>query len=75
MEDRTNATRINMTIDQLNLFDIKSSPIQGNTVLWDGKRMSIDEAIKWASLRVKLAPSFSKYRDALEFLIEAKGKT
>ena len=75
MADRTTPTRINMTIDQLNLFEIKSSLIQGNTVLWDGKRMPLDEAIKWASLRVKLAPSFSKYREALEFLIEAKGKT
>jgi hypothetical protein len=60
---------------QLNLFDKKTNLIEGNTVLWDGKRMSLDEAIKWAKLRVQLAPSFSKYRDALEFLLEAKGKT
>jgi hypothetical protein len=43
------------------------------SVIWDGKKMPIDEAIKWAKLRVKLAPSFSKYQEALEFLIQTKG--
>jgi hypothetical protein len=42
------------------------------SVIWDGKKMPIDEAIKWAKLRVKLAPSFPKYQEALEFLQKAK---
>ena len=56
-------------INQLSLFE---NTIIGNTVLWDGKRISLDEAIKWAKLRVKLAPSFPKYQQALEFLQKAK---
>jgi hypothetical protein len=58
---------------QMNLFDKQVSPIQGNTVLWDGKRMPLDEAIKWAKLQVRLAPSFPKYRETLDFLLQAKG--
>jgi hypothetical protein len=42
------------------------------SVIWDGKKMPIDEAIKWAKLRVKLAPSFPKYQEALECLQKAK---
>jgi hypothetical protein len=60
--------------NQLTLFEMQNNIIQGNTVIWDGKKMSIDEAIKWAKLRLSLAPSFSKYRDALDFLIKAKNE-
>lgn len=58
---------------QIDLFD--KPPIAGNTIIWDGKKMSLDEAIKWAKLRVQLAPSFQKYREALDYLLKAKGKT
>ena len=32
---------------QLALFELQNNPVQGNTVLWDGKRIPLDEAIKW----------------------------
>ena len=56
---------------QIPLFELQNT-INGNSVIWDGKKMPIDEAIKWAKLRVKLAPSFTKYQLALEYLIKAK---
>ena len=59
--------------DQLALFEIQPSPVFGSTVIWDGKRIPIDEAIKWAKLQVRLAPSFPKYARKLEFLLKAKG--
>ena len=72
---KTNQGVQSMSDIQLALFELQTSPVQGNTVLWDGKRISLDEAIKWASLRVKLAPSFPKYRDALDYLLNAQRKT
>jgi hypothetical protein len=61
-----------MNKTQLSLFEMQNNLIHGNTVLWDGKRIPLDEAIKWAKLKVKLAPSFTKYQNALEFLQKAK---
>ena len=58
---------------QIPLFSNTNILIQGNFVIWDGKRIGLDEAIKWARLKVKLAPSFPKYQEALEFLLKAKG--
>jgi hypothetical protein len=61
--------------NQLALFDLKPSPVFGSTVIWDGKRVPIDDAIKLAKLQVNLAPSFPKYRRKLEFLMSAKGSS
>lgn len=58
--------------NQLTLFEIQPSPVFSSTVIWDGKRIPIDEAIKWAKLQVSLAPSFPKYARKLEFLLNAK---
>jgi hypothetical protein len=54
---------------QIPLFEMQNTM---KSVIWDGKKMPIDEAIKWAKLRVKLAPSFPKYQEALEYLQKAK---
>ena len=43
------------------------------TIIWDNKKMPIDEAIKLVKLQIKLAPSFHKYRHALDYLLELKG--
>jgi len=54
---------------QLPLFDQQNTK---NSVIWDGKKMSLDEAIKWAKLQVKLAPSFPQYQQTLEYLLKTK---
>ena len=44
------------------------------SVIWDGKKIPIDDAIKFVKLQIKLAPSFSKYKRSLEYLTEIKAK-
>lgn len=42
------------------------------TVIWDGKKIAIDDAIKLVRLQIKLAPSFPRYKRTLEYLMELK---
>ena len=52
---------------QTDLFGV---PVK--SVIWDGKKISIDDAIKLVKLQIKLAPSFPKYKVALEYLMGLK---
>lgn len=54
-------------MNQPDLFTVPAT-----TVIWDGKKMPIDEAIKWVKLQIALAPSFPRYKRALEYLMELK---
>lgn len=55
-------------MSQVEMFGNKPA----KTVIWDGKTMQIDEAIKLVKLQIKLAPSFARYKLALDYLLELK---
>jgi hypothetical protein len=59
-------------VNQPDLFAHPQLILIGNSVLWDGQRVHIDEAIKLCRFRVELAPSFPAYQRALDALLEAK---
>ena len=50
--------------------DLFGAPVR--TVIWDGKKIAIDDAINLVKLQIKLAPSFPRYKMALEYLMELK---
>ena len=54
----------------MNQPDLFSIPAK--TVVWEGKKIAIDDAIKLVKLQIKLAPSFPRYKRALEYLLELK---
>lgn len=57
-------------MSQVEMFGNKPA----KTVIWEGKAVPIDEAIKLVKLQIKLAPSFSRYRLALDYLMELKNE-
>lgn len=52
---------------QADLFSVPAK-----TVVWDGKKIAIDDAINLVKLQIKLAPSFPKFKLALEYLMGLK---